>query len=139
MALDNGCLIDIAAVTSRQVRWFRNPMRCHIRYSSLHRIPTTFPEDQEACLPFCRFSKLFLFLSTPRKEALSLIYEEQLNDDDIIIITSIQKKNKLLFDIMCYCIFKFAKLMIEQIINSRLHPIFILYHFHYDIYMYDCV
>lgn len=66
--------------------------------------------------------------------------KKQLNDDGIIVIASIRKKDKLLLAnsmLYFYCAFKSNEANeIEQTKNSRLCLKYFLYrhHFHYDIF-----
>lgn len=87
-----------------------------------------FPKQHS--LFFCRsphslspFPSISLFLPTPNRK-VSPMCKKQLNDDGIIVIASIRKKDKLLLVnsmLYFYCVFKSNEANeIEQTKNSRL-------------------
>jgi len=144
MALDNGCLIDIATVTSRQVRRFRNLMSYSLFVASYsdHVLLSYSPSFLLNTLffhPFCHSLHFFLFLSLSFSLYFSqplgkcpLRAKRQLNDDDTVVITSIHK-NKLLFanSMTCYCVFKS-----DEVNDKTSDKLSIMFYFYINIILY---
>lgn len=102
-----------------------------------------FPKQHS--LFFCRsphslspFPSISLFLPTPNR-IVSPMCKKQLNDDGIIVIASIRKKDKLLFANSMpyfYCVFKSNEANDRANEKFSIMPQVFLYwhHFHYDIF-----